>query len=314
MGIMGQIKSAYSEMLAELGKSNDKIIALDADLQACSLTDVFSKDFPARQFNVGIAECNMVGIAAGLATCGKIPFVHSFAIFTAGRAYDQIRNSVAYPNLNVKIMGMYAGFTNGEDGATHQCFEDLSIMRVVPNMKVFCPSDANEMKELIKAIVAYNGPCYVRMPRSATETFTDYSKYKFEIGKGIQLREGKDVTIIGTGIMVQYAMYAAEILQKENISTRVIDMHTIKPIDEEIIIKAAKETGAVVTTEEHNILGGLGGAVAEVLAENCAVSFVRHGVKDSFGKSGKFELLLQKYGLTAEEIVKCVKKVIARKK
>jgi transketolase len=313
MGEMDFIKSAYGETLAEIGKTNKNIVVLDADLQACSLTDNFSKDNPDRHFNMGIAECNMVGIAAGLATCGKIPFVHSFAMFTAGRTYDQIRNSVVYPNLNVKVIGMYAGLTNGEDGPTHQCFEDLSLMRAIPNNTVFCPSDANEVKHMIRAITDYKGPCYVRMPRSGTETFTNMPGYKFEIGKGVQLVDGKDATIIATGIMVQLAVQAAQALKKENVSIRVIDMHTIKPIDADIIIKAAKETGAIVTTEDHNILGGLGGAVAEVLAENCMVPFIRHGVKDVFGKSGKFELLMEKYGLTTSEIVKCVKMIISKK-
>jgi transketolase len=313
MGVLDFIKSSYGETLAELGKANKNIVALDADLQACSLTDGFSKENPDRHFNVGIAECNMVGIAAGLATCGKIPFVHSFAMFTAGRTYDQIRNSVVYPNLNVKVIGMYAGLTNGEDGPTHQCFEDLSLMRAVPNNTVFCPSDANEIRHMLKAMVDYKGPCYVRMPRSGTETLTDIPGYKFEIGKGVQLVDGNDATIIATGIMVQLAVKAALELKKANVSVRVIDMHTIKPIDRDIIIKAARETGAIVTTEDHNIMGGLGGAVAEVLAENCPVPFIRHGIKDVFGKSGKFEALMERYGLTADEIVKCVKGLIAKK-
>lgn len=313
MGEKAYIKDSYGKVLKELGNTNKNIVVLDADLQACSLTDGFSDASPERHYNVGIAECNMVGIAAGLATCGKIPFVHSFAMFTAGRAYDQIRNSVVYPNLNVKVIGMYAGFTNGEDGPTHQCFEDLTLMRAVPNNTVLCPSDANEVKHMIKAIVDFKGPCYVRLPRSSTETLTDTPDYKFEIGKGVQLADGKDVTIIATGIMVERAMQAANQLKKENIAARVIDMHTIKPIDADIIIKAAKDTGAIVTTEEHNIMGGLGGAVAEVIAENCCVPFVRHGVKDVFGKSGKFDALMEKYGLTADEIVKCAKSVIAKK-
>ena len=313
MGNTGSVKQAYAEILAQLGKENEKIVAIDADLQACSLTDKFSDSFPDRHFNVGIAECNMVGIAAGMASCGKIPFVHSFAMFTAGRAYDQIRNSVVYPHLNVKVMGMYAGFTNGEDGPTHQCVEDLSLMRTIPGNVVLCPSDANETKQMVRAVAEYDGPCYIRMPRSATQTHTDIPGYQFEIGKGVELCDGKDVAIIATGIMVERAMQAAQLLKEEGICARVIDMHTIKPIDRQIILKAADETGAIVTTEDHNIIGGLGSAVAEVLAENRCVPFIRHGVKDAFGKSGKFEAVMELHGLTAQGIIACAKAVIAQK-
>lgn len=308
------LNRVYGETLAMLAETNDRIVTLDADLAACSKTEPFNAKFPQRHFNVGIQEANMVGIAAGLAACGKIPFVHSFGIFTAGRAYDQIRNSVAYPGLNVKVMGIYSGLSNGEDGPTHQCFEELSLMRTVPNMVVMCPCDAHEMAIMTQAIVDYEGPCFIRTGRGEVETVSDFEGYTFEIGKGVQFNDGKDVTIIAIGNMVRYACEAVKLLAAEGISARLIDMHTVKPIDEEIILKAARETGAIVTSEEHNILGGLGGAVAEVVTSAYPVPVIRHGVNDMFGKSGKNGPLMERYRLTAVAVAKCAKKALSMKK
>lgn len=314
MNNKADLNKVYGETLALLAGENEKIIVLDADLAACSKTEPFIEKYPERHFNVGIQEANMVGVAAGFAACGKTPFVHSFGIFTAGRAYDQIRNSVAYPKLNVKIMGIYSGLSNGEDGPTHQCFEELSVMRAVPHMVVMCPCDAHEMALMTKAVVDYEGPCFVRTGRGEVETVSDFDGYKFEIGKGVLFNDGTDVTIIAIGNMVRYACEAVKLLAAEGISARLIDMHTVKPIDEEIILKAAKETGAIVTSEEHNILGGLGGAVAEVVSSAYPVPVIRHGVNDMFGKSGKNGALMERYGLTASAIAACAKKAILVKK
>jgi transketolase len=279
------------------------------------MSEIFAAKYPERFFNVGIAEANMIGMAAGFATTGKIAFCHSFAMFTAGRGYDQIRNSVAYPHLNVKIVGSHAGLTVGEDGATHQCIEDLSLMRTVPGMTVFCPCDANETREVVKAAIGYDGPCFIRTGRTALETVTDtIPGYSFGIGKGALLKNGKDVTIIACGLMVQEALKAAELLEKEGIHPRVVDMHTIKPIDEEIILKAARETGAIVTAEEHNVIGGLGAAVCEVVSGECPVPVMRVGVNDEFGRSGPAEELLTLYGLSPENLVRSVKIAIGKKR
>jgi transketolase len=306
-------REAYGRALEEYG-NDENIVVLDADLTICTMTCYFHEKYPERFFNMGIAEANMIDVAAGFATTGKTAFCHSFAMFTAGRGYDQIRQSIAYTGLNVKVVGSHAGLTVGEDGPTHQCIEDLSLMRTIPEMTVICPCDAHETREAVKAMLAYNGPCYLRTGRDKLKCITDsIPSYQFELGKGCLLREGNDVSIIATGLMVQESLKAVELLAKEGISARLIDMHTIKPLDKEIIIKAAKETGAIVTAEEHNIIGGLGSAVAEVIAENILVPLERVGVKDVFGHSGKSKELLERYGLTAEHVVECAKKAIGRK-
>lgn len=307
-------REAYGKALAELAKSNPNIVVLDADLSKSTKTAEFKKVAPERFFNMGIAEANMMGVAAGISTCGKIPFVSTFAMFAAGRAFEQIRNSICYPKLNVKICATHAGLTVGEDGATHQAIEDLSLMRSIPNMVVINPSDGIETKEAIKAIAEYQGPCYVRLGRMAVEDINTNENYKFEIGKGIKLSEGNDVSIIATGIMVEIALKAKEKLLSEGINARVINIHTIKPIDSDLIIEAAKETGAIVTVEEHSIIGGLGSAVTEVVSEYCPVPVLRMGVNDTFGESGKPNELLDKYGLTWEKIVEKVKMAINNKR
>ncbi|KOA19616.1 1-deoxy-D-xylulose-5-phosphate synthase [Clostridium homopropionicum DSM 5847] len=306
-------REAYGKALAKLGAEYPNIVVLDADLSKSTKTSDFKKVFPERHINMGIAEANMMTVAAGLSTCGKIPFASTFAMFAAGRAFEQIRNTICYPKLNVKICATHAGLTVGEDGASHQAIEDVSIMRSIPNMTVICPSDAVETEAAIRAIVEYEGPCYVRLGRAGVSVINDNPEYKFEIGKGITLREGKEATIIATGIMVDSALEAYNILAEEGIKVRVINIHTIKPIDEEIIIKAGRETGIIVTAEEHNIIGGLGSAICEVLSEKCPVPVIRVGVKDVFGESGKPDELLKAYGLTAEDIVKAVKKGISLK-
>ena len=306
-------RDAYGEALKELGAINKDIVVLDADLSSSTKTAVFKKAFPERFFNVGIAEQNLIGTAAGLATAGKIPFASSFAVFATGRAYEIIRNSVAYPKLNVKIAATHAGLTVGEDGASHQALEDISLMRSLPNMVVLCPADAVETKKCIFKAVEHKGPVYIRLGRSKVPVLFDES-YEFEIGKGVQLRDGYDVTIIATGVMVAKALEASDVLAKENISARVINMSTIKPIDKDIIIKAARETKGIITVEEHNIIGGLGSAVAEVLVENYPVPVRMVGVQDKFGKSGKAQDVMKLYGLTAENIVAKAKEVIAMKK
>lgn len=304
---------AYGRALEENG-SNEDIVVVDADLTICTMSCYFADKYPERFFNMGIAEANMIDVAAGFATTGKIAFCHSFAMFTAGRGYDQIRQSLAYTGLNVKVVGSHAGLTVGEDGPTHQCIEDLSLMRTIPGMTVICPCDANETREAVEAMITYNGPCYLRTGRDALENITDtIPGYRFELGKGATLKEGNDVTIIATGLMVQIAYQAAMELEKEGIHARVIDMHTIKPLDRDIIVKAAKETGAIVTAEEHNVIGGLGSAVSEVITESVLVPVEKVGVEDCFGHSGSSAELLLKYGLTSDHIIEKAKKSISRK-
>lgn len=308
-------RAAYGKMLAELAASEPELVVLDADLSGSTMSKDFAKVCPERFFDMGIAECNMVGVAAGLATCGKKPFVNSFAMFSSGRAWEQVRNSVAYPQLNVKVIGSHGGLSVGEDGATHQCIEDLAIMRSIPGMLVLCPCDGNEMRQAVRALLAYDGPAYMRLGRLSVETVTDSIEgYRFELGKGAVLRGGSDVTIVANGMMVQMALQAAEILAAEGISARVIDMHTVKPLDGDLLLTAAKETGAVVTTEEANILGGLGGAVSEFLSEACPVPVVRHGVEDVFGRSGAAKKVLAAFGLTPEGIAEKARKAVSLKK
>ena len=307
-------RQAYGNALKELAVTNKNVVVLDADLSKSTMTANFKEVAPERFINMGIAEGNMMSVAAGLASCGKVVFASTFAIFAAGRAFEQIRNSIAYPHLNVKVCATHAGSTVGEDGASHQAVEDLALMRSIPGMTVISPSDGIEAEAAIKAVAEFNGPCYVRLGRMPVNTVNDFEGYKFEIGKGVQLKEGKDATIIANGIMVDAALEAKEILLGEGIDVSVINIHTLKPIDEEIIVKAAKETGAIVTAEEHNIIGGLGSAVSEVVSENYPVPVLRVGIKDVFGESGKPADLLEKYGLTANEIVKTVKKAMTMKR
>lgn len=299
-------RQAYGEALAELAKTNENVVVLDADLGKSTKTYEFKKVCPERYFDMGISEQDMIGTAAGLAASGKIPFASTFAMFAAGRAFEQIRNSVAYPRLDVKIAATHAGLTVGEDGATHQCIEDISLMRSIPNMVVISPSDAVEAKQVIFEAVKYDGPMYIRLGRYPVPVIHD-NEYKFKIGKGEVLREGKDVTIIATGIMVSTALEAAEKLKNENIEASVINMATIKPIDRELIVKYAKRTGKIVTAEEHSIIGGLGSAVAEVLSVEYPVKMKMVGVEDKFGHSGTPEELLENYDLTSESIIKAVK-------
>lgn len=315
MGEKKATRAAYGEYLVEIAPQYPNLVVLDADLTSATQTRKFSKAFPDQFLNMGIAEANMVGVAAGLATCGKKPFANSFAMFAAGRAFEQVRNSIAYPHLNVTVVGSHGGLSVGEDGATHQCCEDLALMRTLPGMTVVCPCDANEMRLAVKALLDYVGPAYLRMSRWAVETVTDeIPGYKFELGKGAVLREGSDVTLIAVGLMVQRALAAADILAGEGIQARVIDMHTVKPIDAELVLKAARETGAIVTSEEHSILGGLGEAVCGVVSGSCPVPVLRHGVNDEFGRSGRGDQVLEAYGLTAERMAELAKQAIALKK
>ena len=308
-------RAAYGEALVELAEKYPKLVVLDADLANATMTKGFAAAYPDRFFDCGIAECNMTGIAAGMSTCGLKPFTDTFAIFASGRAYEQVRNSIAYPHLNVTVVGSHGGISVGEDGATHQCTEDFALMREIPGMLVCCPCDGNEMKLAVEALLNYEGPAYLRLARPATEIITnEIEGYKFELGKGVQLRDGKDVSIIATGIMVPIAMKAAEILKADGIDARVIDLHTIKPLDEEIVLKAAKETGAIVTSEEHSVIGGLGGAVCELLSEKCPVPVVRHGVNDDFGRSGTATAVMEHYGLTAEVLADKARKAVSLKK
>lgn len=299
-------RASYGETLAAIGEENKKIVVLDADLSEATKTNIFAKKFPDRFFDMGIAEQDMMSTAAGLAASGQIPFASTFAMFAAGRAYDQIRNSICYPNVNVKICATHAGVTVGEDGATHQMLEDLSMMRTLPNMKVFCPSDDTETKWLVKEISKIDGPVYLRLCRLATPVIYDENQ-TFEIGKGIQIGDGTDATVIATGVVVSEAIKAKEELEKEGINIRVIDMHTIKPIDKDLIIKCAKETEKIITIEDHSVIGGLGSAVCEVLSTYYPSKVTRMGVKDTFGKSGKAEELLSYFGLTARNIIEKVK-------
>ena len=308
-------REAFGKTLAALADKYPELVVLDADLAGATKSGEFKKACPERFIDMGIAEADMIGVAAGLAACGKKPFACSFAMFTAGRAYEQVRNSVAYPHLNVKVIGSHGGLSVGEDGATHQCIEDLALMRAIPGMVVLNPCDGAEMRAAVQALIDYDGPAYMRLGRSAVETVTDsVPGYKFEIGKGAVLKDGSDVTIAATGLMVQSALAAAEMLEKEGVFARVLDMHTIKPLDRELIIKAAKETGAIVTSEEHNVIGGLGSAVAECVAESFPVPVLRHGVMDVFGRSGKASEVLEAYGLTAEKIAETAKRAVSMKK
>ncbi len=314
MGNKVATREAYGKALVKLSNLNDRVVVLDADLSKSTKTADFKTAAPERFINMGIAEGNMMGVAAGLATCGKIPFASSFAMFAAGRAFEQIRNSICYPRLNVKVCATHAGLTVGEDGATHQSVEDIALMRAIPNMTIINPVDAVETEAAILAIAEYDGPCYVRLGRLAVETINDENNYKFEIGKGVTLSEGNDVTIVATGMMVQLALKAKEELSKEGINAKIINIHTIKPIDCELLVKAARETGAIVTAEEHSIVGGLGSAVSEVVTEEFPVPVVKVGIKDTFGESGKPDQLLEKYGLTVESIVNSAKRAISLKK
>ena len=314
MGEKKATRAVYGEMLVELAEKYPELVVLDADLSSATMTKSFAKAYPDRFLDMGIAEANMIGVAAGLSTCGKKPFANSFAMFTAGRAYEQVRNSVAYPHLNVKCVGSHGGLSVGEDGATHQCLEDLALMSAIPGMTVVNPCDGNEMRQAVLALIEYNGPAYLRLGRMAVETVTDsVPGYKFELGRAAALREGSDLTICATGLMVQRALAAAELLSGEGVSARVLDFHTIKPLDGEALLAAAKETGCIVTTEEHSIMGGLGSAVAGFIGEHCPVPVVRHGVNDEFGRSGKAEQVLEAYGLTPAGIATKVKKALEMK-
>ena len=308
-------RNAYGEALVELAEKYPELVVLDSDLAGATMSKFFASAYPERFFDCGIAECNMTGIAAGMAAAGLKPFTNTFAMFAAGRAYEQVRNSIAYPNLNVKVVGSHGGVSVGEDGATHQCIEDFALMRAIPNMMVLCPCDGHEMRLATEALLNYEGPAYMRLQRSATEVFTDeIADYKFELGKGVTLTEGNDVAIIANGLMVSLAVKAAEQLKAEGINARVINIHTIKPIDEELVVKAAQECGCVLTCEEHSVIGGLGGAVCEVLSEKCPVPVVRLGVNDEFGRSGTAAAVLEYYGLTVENIVCKAKAALALKK
>ncbi len=306
-------REAYGKALVSLGETHDFVV-LDADLAEATKTVYFKKAFPERFFDCGIAEGNMIGVAAGLAAAGKPVFASSFAMFAAGRAFEQIRNSVAYPHLNVKIAATHAGITVGEDGATHQCNEDIALMRTLPGMVILNPADAVEAQAAVKFALEHDGPCYLRFGRYAVPVIHDPETYTFEMGKGEVLREGTDVTLVATGLMVSMALEAAEMLAAEGISARVINIATIKPLDSELLEKAARETGAVVTAEEHSIIGGLGSAVAEALSEACPVPVYRVGVMDTFGRSGKVPPLLEMYGLTAKHIAEKAKVAITAKK
>ena len=306
-------REAYGNALAELGEKYDFVV-LDADLAAATKTGVFKKKFPERFFDCGIAEGNMMSVAAGIASTGKVVFASSFAMFAAGRAYEQVRNSIGYPHLNVKIGATHAGITVGEDGATHQCVEDFALMRAIPGMTVINPADATEARAAVEAAINFKGPVYMRFGRYAVPVLFDKDNYKFELGKGVEMKDGSDLTIIATGMMVGMALEAAETLAAKGISARVINIHTLKPIDKDIILKAARETGAIVTAEEHSIIGGLGSAVAEVVAEGCPVPVVRLGVNDEFGHSGKVPPLLEMYGLTPDNIVAKAEAALALKK
>lgn len=304
-------RESYGNALAELGKTNEKIVVLDADLAGSTKTSVFQKAFPDRHFDCGIAEGNMAGIAAGLAAAGMVPFMSSFAMFAVGRAYEQIRNSIGYPHMNVKIGATHAGITVGEDGASHQCNEDIALMRTIPGMTVICPADDVEARAAVKAAVEIDGPVYLRFSRLASPVLFDEADYHFEVGKGVVLREGTDVTLVATGLLVGETMEAAKRLEKDGISAKVIDIHTIKPLDTELIVQAAKETGKVITIEEHSIIGGLGAAVCEALSEHCPTPVKRIGIQDQYGQSGPATELLHYYKLDADGIYEQVKEYLA---
>ena len=303
-------RESYGEALAELGEKYENLYVFDADLAAATKTGVFKKKYPERFFDCGIAEADMMGVAAGMAATGKIPFASTFAMFAAGRAYEIVRNSIGYPHLNVKIGATHAGLSVGEDGATHQCNEDIALMRTIPGMTIINPADDVEARAAVEAAILHDGPVYLRFGRLAAPVFNDKATYKFELGKGIQLSDGKDVTIIATGLMVSEAIEAAKALSADGISARVINIHTIKPIDKDIIIKAAEETGRIVTVEEHSIIGGLGSAVCDVVSEFCPVPVKKIGVNDEFGHSGPAVDLLKEFGLCADNIVENVKTFI----
>ena len=300
-------RESFGNALAELGKEHPEVVVLDADLAGATKTGVFKKAFPERHIDCGIAECNMMGIAAGLATTGKVPFASTFAMFAAGRAFEQVRNSVGYPKLNVKIGATHAGISVGEDGATHQCNEDLALMRTIPGMVVINPSDDVEAKAAVKAAYEHKGPVYMRFGRLAVPVINDNPDYKFELGKGVVLREGKDLTIIATGLCVAESLAAAEKLAADGVEAKVINIHTIKPLDEELVVAAAKETGKVVTVEEHSIIGGLGSAVCDALSAQAPTPVLKIGVMDTFGESGPAAELVKKYGLDSESIYSKVK-------
>lgn len=303
-------RDSYGNALAELGKEHENLVVLDADLAAATKTGVFKKAYPERFIDCGIAEANMTGVAAGLSTCGKVPFISSFAMFVAGRAFEQVRNSIGYPHLNVKIGATHAGITVGEDGATHQCNEDIALMRTIPGMVIINPADDVEARTAVKAAYEYEGPVYLRFGRLALPIIHNESSYKFEIGKGEILRDGKDVTIVATGAMVSNSLEAAEKLAADGIEAKVINIHTIKPLDEELVVAAAKETGKVVTVEEHSVIGGLGSAVCDTLAQKAPTQVMKIGMNDTFGESGSAVELLKKYKLDAESIYEKIKNFV----
>lgn len=307
-------RESYGETLRDLAEEYKNLVVLDADLAAATKTGIFKKAYPERFFDCGIAEANMMGVAAGLAACGKIPFASTFAMFAAGRAFEIVRNSIGYPHLNVKIGATHAGISVGEDGATHQCNEDIALMRTIPGMTIINPCDDVEARVAVKAALDFNGPVYMRFGRLAVPIINDRETYKFELGKGVTMRDGNDVTIVATGLMVNEAMQAAETLAGEGISARVVNIHTIKPLDKELICKCAKETGVIVTAEEHSVIGGLGSAVAETVTECCPVPVVKIGVNDVYGHSGPAVDLLKEFGLSAENIVKTVKEAVKLRK
>ncbi|MBE6017909.1 MAG: transketolase family protein [Lachnospiraceae bacterium] len=307
-------RNAYGDALVEFANDYPELVVFDADLAGATMSKTFKDAYPERFYDMGIAEADMQGVAAGMSTVGFKPFTTTFAMFATGRTWEQVRNSICYPHLNVKVIGSHGGLSVGEDGATHQCIEDFALMRAIPGMTVLCPCDANEMRLAVKALLDYEGPAYMRLGRLAVENVTDQlPDYKFELGKGCILKEGTDVTLIANGLMVQRALKAAEILAGEGISAEVIDMHTIKPLDEALVLASAKKTGAVVVSEEHTIIGGLGSAVAEFLGGTYPVPVIRHGVNDEFGRSGKAEEVLSLYGLTAEVMAEKAKAAIAMK-
>lgn len=303
-------RESYGNALAECGAKYPNLVVLDSDLAGATKTGVFQKAFPDRHIDCGIAECNMTGIAAGMATCGKIPFISSFAMFAAGRNFEQVRNSIGYPHLNVKIGATHAGITVGEDGATHQCNEDIALMRTIPGMTVIVPADDVEAKAAVEAAINYEGPVYLRFGRAAVPVINDHSGYKFEIGKGVLLQEGKDVTIVATGTCVSSALEAAEMLKADGIQAEVINIHTIKPLDEELVLASAKKTGRVVTVEEHSVIGGLGSAVCDALSEKQPTLACKIGVYDKFGESGTASGLLEKYGLDGKGVYAKIKEFV----
>ena len=304
-------RASYGQALIDLGHKHDDFVVLDADLAAATQTAKFRAEFPERHYNAGIAECNLMGLAAGIAATGRVAFASSFAMFSAGRAYEVVRNSICYPNLNVKIGATHAGISVGEDGASHQCCEDIALMRVIPNMTVVCPADDIEAKAAVEAAYETDGPFYLRFGRLAAPVINDRPDYEFKLGKGVVLREGTDVTIVATGLMVAAALDAAAELAEQGVSAEVINIHTIKPIDADLIAESAAKTGRVVTAEEHSVIGGLGGAVCEVLAERCPVPVKRVGVQDTFGESGPALELLAKYGLDAAGVKRAVEEILA---